>query len=117
MKIKANPPAPLALPSCSSAAPWSPRSPRCSTYAALLALQASVLKGPLQDWVALWARSHAVCEGAVPTEGPRFAAWVRTVPTTHASRVQELHCVYCSAPCFGWGDYMARHCVVIVTTM
>ena len=44
----------------------------------------------------------------------QFAAWIRTAPTLHTSLVRELHCAYCSAPCYGWRDHMVYNHVAIV---
>ena len=50
----------------------------------------------------------------VPKERLRFAAWVRMAPSTHTSAHAEFHCAYCSQPCKGWGDDMARSCPVVL---
>ena len=75
--------------------------------------RSAFLPGSRGDALALctWATPSA---GAITAKGMQFAAWVHMAPTTHTSCVREFHRVYCSAPCFGWGDHMARDCVVVV---
>ena len=50
----------------------------------------------------------------MPTEGLRFAAWVRMAPSTHTSARAEFHCAYCPQPCKEWGDHMVRSCPVVL---
>ena len=71
-------------------------------------------RGAPSNSVALCAWAHAVDEGTITAEGMRFAEWVRMARTTHMLHIHEFHSVFCSTPCFGWGDYTVRDFVAVV---
>ena len=83
-------------------------------YIQLAAPSVTFVWGPPGDDQALQAWAQLLTKGAVPTEGLRFAAWVRMAPSTHTSARAEFHCAYCSQPCKGWGDHMIRSCPVVL---
>ena len=64
--------------------------------------------------MALQAWAQLLTKGAVPTEGLRFAAWVRMAPLTHTSVRAEFHGAYCSQPWKGLGDHTVRSCPVVL---
>ena len=83
-------------------------------YAQMASLSVTFVRGPPGDDQALLAWTQLLADGGVPTEGLRFAAWVRMAPSTHTSAHAEFHCAYCSQPCRGWGDHMVRSCPVVL---
>ena len=85
-------------------------------YAQMASPTVTFVRGPPGDDQALLAWTQLMADGGVPTGGLRFAAWVRMAPSTHTSAHAEVHCVYCSQPCKGWGDHMVRSCPVVLAT-
>ena len=83
-------------------------------YIQLAAPSVTFVRGPPGDDLALQAWAQLMTEGALPTVGLRFAAWVRMAPSTHTSARAEFHCAYCSQPCKGWGHHMVRSCPVVL---
>ena len=65
-------------------------------YTQLAAPSVTFIRAPLGDDQAVEAWARLLTEGAVPTEGLRFAAWVRMGPSTHTSTQAEFQWVYCS---------------------
>ena len=61
-------------------------------YTQLVAPSVTFVQGPPGDDQALQALAQLLTEGPVPTEGLRFAAWVRMAPSTHTLAHAEFHC-------------------------
>ena len=72
-------------------------------YTQMASPSETFIRGPPGDDQALLAWTQLLADGGVPTEGLRFAAWVRMAPSTHTSAHAEFHCAYYSQPCKGWG--------------
>ena len=71
-------------------------------YIQLAAPSVTFVRGPPGDDLALQAWAQLLTEGAVPTKGLRFAAWVHMAPSSHTPARAEFDCAYCSQPCKGW---------------
>ena len=83
-------------------------------YSLMASPSITFVRGAPGDDQALVAWTQLLADGGVPTEGLRFAAWVRMAPSTNTSVHAEFHCAYCSQPCKGWGDHMVRSCPVVL---